>query len=134
MGTLNKVMLIGRLGRDPQITNSKTGRAITKLSIATSKSWRDKNTQEKQEKTEWHNIVAFGSTGEVCGKYLRKGSSAYIEGRLQTRNWEKDGITRHTTEIIADKVVFLGSKREQQCITQPSMVPAQVINDLDIPF
>jgi single-strand DNA-binding protein len=107
---LNKVMIIGRLGRDPEVRYTQGGTAVTNFSVATSDGWTDKATGEKREKTEWHRVVAFRRLAEVCGEYLAKGRQVYVEGRLQTRSWEKDGITRYTTEILADKVQFLESK------------------------
>lgn len=113
MAGINKVILVGRLGRDPEVRYTTDGRAIANFSIATSDEWKDKNTGEKKERTEWHRIVAFGSLGEICGKYLAKGRQVYIEGRLQTRSWEKDGVTRYTTEIVAGDVQFLGDRNQQ---------------------
>lgn len=110
MAGLNKVMLIGNLGRDPEIRYSQNGLAVVNFSIATSESWTDKNSGQKQEKTEWHRIVAFGKQAEILEKYLSKGSSVYIEGRLQTRNWEKDGQTHYTTEIVTSNFQFLGGR------------------------
>ncbi len=114
MAGLNKVMLIGNLGRDPEIRYSQQGLAVVNFSIATSEQWTDKNTGERQEKTEWHRIVVFGKQAEVCGKYLSKGSSIYIEGRLQTRSWEKDGQTHYTTEVVAGNFQFLGGRSDNQ--------------------
>jgi single-strand DNA-binding protein len=110
MASLNKAMLIGNLGRDPEVRYTQDGKAVASFSIATTEKWKDKATGENREKTEWHRIVAFQRLGEICGEYLSKGSQIYIEGRLQTRSWEKDGITKYTTEIIADKMQMLGSK------------------------
>jgi single-strand DNA-binding protein len=110
MSGLNKVMLIGRLGRDPEIRYTPNGLAIANFSIATSEEWFDKTANEKKERTEWHRIVVFGKLGELCGEYLSKGRQVYVEGRLQTRSWEKDGVTRYTTEIVASNIQFLGAK------------------------
>jgi single-strand DNA-binding protein len=110
MGSLNKALLIGRLGKDPEIRYFQDGTAVANFSIATSEKWKDKSTGENREKTEWHRIVAFRRLGEICGEYLTRGKEVYIEGRIQTRSWEKDGITRYTTEIVADKMQMLGSK------------------------
>lgn len=110
MSGLNKVMLIGRLGRDPELRYTPSGLAIANFSIATSEEWKDKNSGEKKERTEWHRIVVFGKLGELCGEYLAKGRQVYVEGRLQTRSWEKDGVTRYTTEIVASDIQFLGAK------------------------
>ena len=110
MASLNKAMIIGNLGRDPEIRYTQDGKAIASFSIATTDRWRDKATGENREKTEWHRVVAFDRLGEICGEYLSKGKQVYIEGRLQTRSWEKDGVTRYTTEIIATGMQMLGSK------------------------
>ncbi len=114
MAGLNKVMLIGNLGRDPEIRYSQQGTAMVNFSIATSEQWNDKKTGEKKEKTEWHRIVAFGKPAEILEKYLSKGSKVYIEGRIQTRNYEKDGQTHYTTEIVVREFQFLGGKQENQ--------------------
>ncbi|MCG8563609.1 MAG: single-stranded DNA-binding protein [Desulfobacterales bacterium] len=114
MAGLNKVMLIGNLGRDPEIRYSQSGVAVVNFSIATSEQWTDKNTGDRQEKTEWHRIVVFGRQAEVCEKYLNKGSQIYIEGRLQTRSYEKDGQTVYTTEVVASNFQFLGGRSDNQ--------------------
>ncbi|WP_300455251.1 single-stranded DNA-binding protein [Desulfobacula sp.] len=114
MAGLNKVMLIGRLGRDPEIRYSQQGLAVVNFSIATSEQWTDKNTGDRQEKTEWHRVVAFGKPAETLEKYLSKGSQVYIEGRLQTRNYEKDGQTHYTTEIVVGNFQFLSSRQDAQ--------------------
>ena len=114
MAGLNKVMLIGRLGRDPEIRYSQQGLAVVNFSLATSEQWTDKNTGDRQEKTEWHRIVVFGKQAEICEKYLPKGSQVYIEGRLQTRNYEKDGQTHYITEIVVANFQFLDSKQDAQ--------------------
>ncbi len=111
MSGVNKVLLIGRLGRDPEVRYTQDGTAIANFSIATSEEWKDKKTGEKQERTEWHKIVAFRRLGEICGEYLSKGRQVYVEGRLQTRDWQdKDGNKRYTTEIVASQMQMLGSK------------------------
>jgi len=107
---INKAILIGNLGRDPEVRYTADGRAVANFSIATSEKWKDKNTGEMVERTEWHNIVAWGKLGEICGEYLSKGRQVYIEGRLQTRSWEKDGVTRYTTEVIASEMKMLGAR------------------------
>jgi len=114
MAGLNKVMLIGRLGRDPEIRYTQQGLAVVNFSIATSESWTDKNTGDKQEKTEWHNIVAFGKPAETLEKYLSKGSQVYIEGRLQTSTYEKDGQTHYNTKIVVSNFQFLGGRQDSQ--------------------
>ena len=99
---INKVILIGNLGGDPEIRYMTNGNAVCNITLATSDSWKDKQTGQQQERTEWHRVVFFGKLAEIAGQYLRKGSKVYIEGRLQTREWEKDGIKRYTTEVIVD--------------------------------
>ena len=102
MAGINKVILIGNLGNDPEVRYTPSGDAVANFSIATSEEWKDKNSGEKKERTEWHRIVAWRRLGEICGEYLSKGSKVYIEGRLQTRKWEdRDGNSRYTTEIVA---------------------------------
>jgi single-strand DNA-binding protein len=139
MAGVNKVILVGRLGRDPEIRYTPSGAAVANFSIATSDEWRDKESGEKQEKTEWHRIVAWRRLGEICGEYLRKGSQVYIEGKLQTRSWEdRDGNTRYTTEVVAQTMQMLDSSaREGRAGTQeeryPSEEPISVPDD-DIPF
>lgn len=114
MANLNKVMLIGRLGRDPEIRYSQQGLAVVNFPMATSEQWTDKNTGDKQEKTEWHRIVAFGKPAEILEKYLSKGSHVYIEGRLQTRNYEKEGQTHYITETVVQNFQFLGGRQDAQ--------------------
>ena len=108
---VNKVILIGNLGRDPEVRYSPNGQAIANVNLATSESWKDKNTGEKQERTEWHRVVFFGRLAEVAGEYLKKGMQVYVGGRLQTRKWQdKDGNDRYTTEIVASDMQMLGSR------------------------
>ncbi len=107
-GSINKVMLIGRLGTDPEVRYTSNGGAVANFNMATNESWMDKAGQ-KQEKTEWHRIVVWGKLGELCGQYLSKGRQAFVEGRLQTREWtDKEGGKRYTTEIVAQNIQFLG--------------------------
>jgi len=107
---LNKVMLIGNLGRDPETRYTQSGSAVTRFSVATSESWRDKSTQEMQQRTEWHNVVCFARLGEIASEYLKKGSKVYIEGGLRTSSWEQDGNTRYRTEVIAREMQMLDSR------------------------
>lgn len=100
---INKVILVGTCGQDPEVRYLGNGTAVTNLSLATSEQWTDKQTGQKVEKTEWHRVVMFGKVAEIGGEYLRKGSQVYIEGKMQTREWEKDGIKRYTTEVIVDQ-------------------------------
>lgn len=99
---INKVILIGNVGAEPEVRYMPNGNAVTNLTLATSDSWKDKQSGQMQERTEWHRVSLFGKIAEIAGQYLKKGSKVYIEGRLQTREWEKDGIKRYTTEIIVD--------------------------------
>jgi len=115
MASVNKAIIIGNLGKDPEVRYSASGDAIANFSLATSESWKDKNTGEKKEQTEWHRCVAYGKLGEIVGQYLRKGSTAYIEGSIHTRKWQdKDGQDRYSTEIKLSSLQMLGSKQEGQ--------------------
>ena len=116
---MNKAILIGNLGRDPEINNTQNGTTVAKFSIATSEKWKDKNTGELQERTEWHRITAFGRLAEICEQYLSKGRQVCIEGRIQTSSWEKDGITRYSTEIIASTMKMLGAKNSGRDYSPP---------------
>ena len=107
--SVNKVILVGRLGKDPETRYMTNGEAVTNAAMATSENWKDKS-GEKQEKTEWHNLVFYRKLAEIAGEYLKKGSQLYVEGKLQTRKWEKDGVTRYTTEIIVNEMTMLGGK------------------------
>lgn len=110
MAGVNKVIIIGNLGRDPEIRYSQQGLAIVNFPVATSEQWTDKNSGERQEKTEWHRIVAFGKPAETLEKYLNKGSQIYIEGRLQTSTYDKEGQTHYSTEIVVNNFQFLGGR------------------------
>ena len=114
MASLNKVQIIGNLGRDVELSYTPGGMAVAKFSVATTETWTDKATGQKKEKVEWHRVVAFNKQAENCGKYLHKGSSVYVEGKLQTSSYEKDGITRYQTDIIAGMIQFLGTKNQWQ--------------------
>lgn len=111
MASVNKVILVGNLGRDPEVRYMPNGEAVCNFSIATTDNWKDKS-GVKQEKTEWHNIVMYRRLAEIAGEYLKKGRPVYLEGSLQTRKWEKDGITRYTTEIVANQMQMLGSRND----------------------
>lgn len=144
MASVNKVILIGNLGRDPEVRYMPSGDAIANISVATTDNWKDKN-GEKQEKTEWHRVAFFGKLAEIAGEYLKKGSQVYVEGRLQTRKWtDKEGADRYTTEIVAERMQMLGS-RSGGATTQAepggaretsTPGPAGAFSDLDddIPF
>ena len=113
MAGVNKVILIGNLGRDPELRYTQSGQAVANFSLATSENWNDKSSGERVERTEWHRIVAWGKTAELCSQYLSKGRTVYVEGRLQTREYEdKEGIKRRVTEIVANNVTFLGQRGE----------------------
>lgn len=142
MAGVNKVILIGNLGGDPEVRYTTSGSAVATFSIATSEEWKDRTSGEKQSRTEWHRVVAFGRLGEICGEYLHKGKQVYVEGRLQTRSWEdKDGNTRYTTEIVAREMQMLGPAPGRQSQGQgsferqegPSDEPINMPED-DIPF
>ena len=141
---INKVIIVGNLGQDPEIKYTAGGAAVTTLSIATSDSWKDKDSGMDQERTEWHRVVLWRRLAEIAGEYLKKGSKVYIEGQLQTRKWEQEGQTRYTTEIIARDMQFLDSRgNSNTSSTQKSSemndqsaadVPDSAIDDDDIPF
>jgi single-strand DNA-binding protein len=120
---INKAILVGNLGRDPEVRYTNSGMAVANFTLATNEKWKDKNTGDMQERTEWHRIVAWGRLGEICGEYLSKGRQVYIEGRIQTRDWEdRDGNKRYTTEIVASEMKMLGS-REGDSGYRPSALP-----------
>lgn len=109
--SVNKVIILGRLGQDPELKYTPSGAAVCNFSLATSESWNDKATGQKQERTEWHRVVVWGKLAELCNQYLSKGRQAFVEGKLQTRSWEdKDGNKRYTTEIAASTVQFIGGQ------------------------
>lgn len=112
MASVNKVILVGNLGRDPETRYMPNGEAVTNVTIATTDSWKDKQTGEKREATEWHRVVFYRRLAEIAGQYLKKGSQVYIEGSLKTRKWQdKDGVEKYTTEVIADSLQMLGSRQ-----------------------
>ncbi|WP_421874423.1 single-stranded DNA-binding protein [Marinoscillum sp.] len=110
MAGVNKVILVGNLGKDPEVRHLESGAVVTSFPIATSETYKDRTTGERREQTEWHNIVLWRGLAEVAEKYLKKGDQVYIEGKLRTRSWEKDGITRYTTEVVGDNMTMLGSR------------------------
>ena len=141
---INKVILVGNLGQDTEVKYTAGGAAVTTLSLATSESWKDKDTGSDQERTEWHRVVLWRRLAEIAGEYLKKGSKVYIEGQLQTRKWEQDGQTRYTTEVIGRDMQFLDSRGNSsannssyedtnQDMGSQSM-PDSGITDDDIPF
>jgi len=149
---VNKVILIGNVGNDPEVRYMPNGNAVANISIATSDSWKDKTTGEQKERTEWHRVVFFNRLAEIVEQYVKKGSKLYIEGRLQTRSWEQDGVKRYTTEIVSNEMQMLDSRgsagsspganpfgQDQQDSAKPAeAAPAQSANfdnfDDDIPF
>jgi len=141
VGSVNKAILIGHLGKDPETRHSQSGAAITSFSLATNESWNNKEGQ-REERTEWHRIVAFGKLAEICGQYLKKGKQVYIEGRLQTRSWDdRDGNKRYTTEIVANNMTMLGRTGEISSDTYAPPIqeddfkgPASSSKEDDIPF
>jgi single-strand DNA-binding protein len=142
MAGINKAIIVGRLGRDPEVRYTPSGVAVANFSVATSEEWKDKDSGEKKERTEWHRIVAFGKLGEICGEYLAKGKQVYIEGRIQTRDWEdQNGVKRYTTEIVASQMQMLGTK-EDATVVRTEIPPVAEFpgasvpgsEDDDIPF
>ncbi len=150
MSSLNQVQLIGRLGQDPEVKYLPNGDAVCNLSLATSEKWKDKTSGEQKEKTEWHRIVLFGKLAEIAGQYLKKGALVFFQGKIETRQWEKDGEKRYTTEIRANQMTMLGGKddgaapRQQSApqqgqarnasAAQPQQAPKDADFDSDIPF
>ena len=115
MASVNKVIIVGNLGKDPETRYAPSGDAVTNIVVATTETWKDKTSGEKREATEWHRVVFFGKLAEIAGQYLKKGSQVYLEGKLKTRKWQdKDGQDRFTTEINADEMKMLGSKGDGQ--------------------
>lgn len=136
---LNKVLILGNLGADPDIKYTQAGSPVANLSVATSESWKDKTTNEKVEKVEWHRVVVFGRLAEIAEQYLKKGSKIFVEGKLQTRDWEdSEGKKRYTTEVIAREMTMLDSKGDSNASSpQPSNPDSKQDNDKfeeDIPF
>ena len=139
---VNKVIIVGNLGQDPDTRYMPSGDAVTNLNIATNESWKDKQTGEQKDRTEWHSVAMFGRLAEIAAEYLRKGSQVYIEGKLRTRKWQdKDGNDRYTTEIIADEMQMLGNKASSGAPatsdSPPTSAPPQSSEndfDDDIPF
>lgn len=140
MASLNKVQLIGNLGRDPETRYMPNGEAVTNITVATTESWKDKNTGEKKEQTEWHRVTFYRKLAEVVGQYCKKGSTIYVEGKLQTRKWtDKDGVEKYTTEIIADTMQMLGGRPQEnntpdkKSVLKPYSTPDNFVSD-DIPY
>ena len=137
MASVNKVILVGNLGRDPEVRHAANGSMVVTLNLATTEKFKDRN-GNSQESTEWHRVVLFGKLAEIAQTYLHKGSQAYIEGRLQTRSWQdQNNQTRYTTEIVGDRMQMLGSGKGGKSSEQPATVPAQpgsTHGDWDVPF
>lgn len=138
---VNRVTLIGNVGNDPETRHMPSGNAVTNLSLATSEAWKDKQSGQKQERTEWHRVVFFNRLAEIVAQYVQKGSKIYIEGSLRTRSWEQDGVKRYSTEIVASEMQMLDSRSgEQGRQSAPRQAPAQqppagnYDDDLDVPF
>ena len=113
MPSLNKIILIGHLGKDPETRSMQNGKAVTNVNLATSESWKDKTSGERQEKTEWHNLVFYSPLAEIAGKYLKKGALTFVEGKLQTRKWQDtQGVERYTTEVVVNELKMLDKKAE----------------------
>ena len=120
MSGVNKVILVGRLGKDPEVRHLENGAAVANFSIATSETYKDRNTGERREQTEWHNIVLWRGLADVAERFLKKGDMIFVEGKLRTRSWEKDGVTRYTTEIVGDNMTMLGGKGDGSPAANPS--------------
>lgn len=136
MNGVNKAIIVGTLGKDPEMKYMANGNAIANLSVATSEKWKDKNSGQQQEKTEWHRVSMFGAVAEIAGKYLTKGSQVYLEGKIQTRKWQdKDGQDRYSTEIVANQMQMLGGKRNESEPRDSVEPPAEPeFDDSEIPF
>ncbi len=124
MSSVNKVILVGRLGKDPEVRNLENGASVANFTMATSEIYKDKTTGERKEITEWHNIVLWRGLADIAAKYLHKGDQVYIEGKLRTRSWEKDNVTRYTTEIVGDNLTLLGSKLSGNAGSERIQAPA----------
>src|SRR6187431_3222609 len=125
MSGVNKVILVGRLGKDPEVRNLDNGAVVANFSMATSESYKDITKGEKKEVTEWHNVVLWRGLAEISQRYLHKGDMVYIEGKLRTRSWEKEGVTRYTTEVIGDNMTMLSTKSSGSGQSSSSYAPAE---------
>lgn len=134
MSSLNCVHLIGRLGKNPEMRSLSSGVNVTNFSIATSETWKDKTTGEKKETTTWHNIVLWRGLADVAAKYLHKGDMVYIQGKITTRSWEKDGVKHYATDIVGDQMTMLGSKNASGQAPAPQAPPAGAAASSDDPF
>ncbi len=147
MSGVNKVILVGRLGRDPEVRHLENGATVANFSLATSETYKDRTTGERKEQTEWHNVVLWRGLAEVVEKYVKKGDMIYVEGKLRTRSWEKDGVTRYTTEVVGDNMTMLGggggggsssapAQNPGSTYQQPQETPSAPVDDAidDLPF
>jgi single-strand DNA-binding protein len=123
MSGVNKVILVGRLGKDPEIRNLENGASVANFTMATSETYKDKTTGDRKEVTEWHNIVLWRGLADIAAKYLHKGDMIYVEGKLRTRSWEKEGVTRYTTEIIGDNMTMLSTQRSGNSSSERAPAP-----------
>jgi single-strand DNA-binding protein len=132
MSSVNKVIIVGNLGKDPEIRYTSAGKPIANITVATSETWKDKNTGEKREKAEWHKVTFFDKLAEIVGQYLKKGSKIYLEGKLQTRKWQdKDGQDRYTTEIVGSEMKMLSGKGDGESRSAPAPAASNAGNDFD---
>jgi single-strand DNA-binding protein len=131
---LNKVMLLGNVGKDPEVKYTQDGRSMARFSIATSEEWKDKASGEKKEKTEWHKVVFWGPLAEVVGKYVKKGNRIYVEGKIETRTWDQDGEKKYIAEIIGRELLLLGGKNVESGEDAPAPEKPAPITDDDMPF
>lgn len=139
MSGVNKVILVGRLGKDPEVRHLENGATVANFSMATSETYKDRQTGERREQTEWHNVVLWRGLAEVAEKYVKKGDMIYVEGKLRTRSWEKDGVTRYTTEVVGDNMTMLGGRGDNSSAGsdyQPPSVQDAPSDDAtdDLPF
>lgn len=146
MSGVNKVILVGRLGKDPEVRHLENGATVANFSMATSETYKDRTTGERKETTEWHNVVLWRGLAEVAEKYVKKGDMIYVEGKLKTRSWEKDGVTRYTTEVVGDNMTMLGGggggassgggQTQESSYQQPQASPSAPVEEAsdDLPF
>jgi single-strand DNA-binding protein len=133
MAGVNKVILVGRLGKDPEVRNLDSGATVANFSMVTSETYKDKTTGERKEITEWHNVVLWRGLADIAAKYLRKGDQVYIEGKLRTRSWEKDNVTRYTTEVVGDNLTLIGNKQSTPSVGAPTNGNAPAPSQQDAP-
>lgn len=134
MPSVNRVELLGNLGREPEVRFTSDGHPVANVNLATTKTWKDKTSGELQEATEWHRVVFFDGLAETVGKYLTKGSQIYMVGELRTRPWEKDGVTHYTTEVYAKELIMLGGKRKEGSGKNPEPTSGAPLSDDEVPY